>query len=1042
MYIAIFGVSEGYMKKIKILIVLLVLSTSFFCFGIEKFGVSQSLKATSFPIGEWSDVSNYDTNWDGLTKYDLENEFIINNAFEFAAFGVAVSEGKTFSNKLVTIANDIDLGSHYWSFVAKDSVTIKRNCFSGTLNGQNHTVRNLNIKADNKSITNNNYQYGYGLFQYVNNGVIKDITIEDTKITISKAATGHFTGIGVIAGNMIGSTLTNVTVNNAVIETQPGFGSEQSSGWYIGGLVGLENDQKVNVNSKEYSGNQYQSCSVNFLEINYNDKLSSDIYNNPYLNMGGLVGGQYNSNAVEKNVSSTFQTNIDNCILNGIAIKKKFTGTTFSVEGFGGVMGFATLPTRITNTHVTKLHLDISAPQNNTSANFGSMIGGIIGVANKGITANDIVGNYQIEKCSVKGEIIADNKIGLKPHFIGAIAGRSLRFTLINNYTEIDFYQSNYQKSNVNVGNVAGLLGGDTTVLVKNNILNNKENDTIYRDGFKDSSEFSENGVYEDYYSGIAIDIDKNWVVNRNTPVEKDIFVEPLYFSVDNIAKTSPKLQDLYTITYTGDNVEVDANDSKKVKFTEVGKQKLHVNIVNNDSKESWDFVKYIDVFSDRNELTVQPLNMVDYIVEDNSDHFPKIVLHKPDGISMINGVYHGSDNENTIVNESGGKSITQFIIDQYAFYLQNQDGVDSLLPCNGNVMDPQKPNQTYTMKAKPGAQLQFETAAGKYELHLNNALLFTRPSQNQQTTPAINQENIPQEKVKDPLIVIPKDIIVRDSTGHVVSDLSKISLLQSAILDDFATNEQLNNFYNKLAVQMPSGYQYNATRFALVDANNGNIYCTTQKNAFLTLIIPYPEGSNSNDDFVVLHYKEGSDLRDPFDYDLENPDIYSSTSEDEHYKITKTLAGLELKVDNFSPFAIGFKKNINQYTITSSASEGGSITPNGIMQVNENESKKYTFVAKDGYKLESVRVDNEYISISETLNTYEFTNVNANHEIHVTFKKMEEKTITPSTTNKNEPSNELVATGDTTNKNLFVIALIVAALCVVFVLKKRNESL
>lgn len=1028
------------MKK-KILTVFLVLITSIFCLGIEKLGVSQSLKAVSLPSGEWSDAGNYDATWQGLTNYDLETEFIINNHLEFAAFGVAISEGKTFHNKVVTIVSDIDLGAHYWSFVAKDNTTIKRNCFSGTLDGKNHTVSNLNIKADAKSIINNNYQYGYGLFQYINNGIIKDITIEDTNIAISKAAVGSFTGIGVVAGNMIGSTLTNVSVTNAMIATQPGFESEQSSGWYIGGLVGLENDQRVNVHGKEYSGNQYQSCKVNSLEINYNDKLPSDIFNNPYLNMGGIVGGQYNSNTVEKNVSPTFQTNIDSCILNDISIKKVYAGTTFTVEGFGGVMGFATLPTSITNTHVSKLHLDINAPLTNTSANFGSMIGGIIGIGNKGITVNDIAGNYKVEKCSVKGEIIADNKTGLKPHFIGAIAGRSLRFSLMNNYTEIDFYKSNYQKNNINLGNVAGLLGGDTSVLVKDNILNNKENDSIYRDGLEDANEFSKNSVYADYYTGIAIDIDKNWVVNRNTPVGKDTFVEPLYFSVDDKAKTTPKMEDLYTITYTGDNVVVDVSDSKKIKFTNAGKKELHVNIINNVSKESWDFIKYIDVVSDRNELTVQPLNMVDYIVDNNSDHFPKIVLQKPDGTSMINGEYHGSDNENTLVKGSGGKSIAQFIVEQYAFYLQNQDGSDSLFPCSGDLIDPQKPNQTYTIKAKPSAQLQFETTAGKYELHLNSASLFTRPSQNQQTTPAINPENIPQEKVKDPLIVIPKEIIVRDSTGHVVSDLSKISLLQSAILDNFASNEQLNNFYNKLATQMPNGYQYNATRFALVDANNGNIYCTTQNGVFLTLIIPYPEGSSSNDDFVVLHYKEGSDLRDPFDYDLENPDIYSSISEDEHYKITKTAAGLELKVDNFSPFAIGFRKNINQYTITSSASEGGNITPNGIVHVNENESKKYTFFAKDGYELESVRVDNEYISINKTVNTFEFTNVNANHEIHVTFKKIEEKASTPGTTNKDKPNNELVATGDTTNKNLFVIVLMLASVCIVFVLKKRSQK-
>ncbi len=70
-------------------------------------------------------------------------------------------------------------------------------------------------------------------------------------------------------------------------------------------------------------------------------------------------------------------------------------------------------------------------------------------------------------------------------------------------------------------------------------------------------------------------------------------------------------------------------------------------------------------------------------------------------------------------------------------------------------------------------------------------------------------------------------------------------------------------------------------------------------------------------------------------------------------------------------------------YTITATAGDGGSISPDGEISVLEGGSQFFTFIADSGYKVENVMVN----GISQgPLETYEFTNINVNSTIHVTF--------------------------------------------------------
>jgi hypothetical protein len=77
--------------------------------------------------------------------------------------------------------------------------------------------------------------------------------------------------------------------------------------------------------------------------------------------------------------------------------------------------------------------------------------------------------------------------------------------------------------------------------------------------------------------------------------------------------------------------------------------------------------------------------------------------------------------------------------------------------------------------------------------------------------------------------------------------------------------------------------------------------------------------------------------------------------------------------------------KSLKIYHITASCNNGGSISPKGSQDINSGESLTFNCTADEGYDLIYLRVDNEKI---EGITSYTFTDVDANHTIHASFKK------------------------------------------------------
>ena len=74
---------------------------------------------------------------------------------------------------------------------------------------------------------------------------------------------------------------------------------------------------------------------------------------------------------------------------------------------------------------------------------------------------------------------------------------------------------------------------------------------------------------------------------------------------------------------------------------------------------------------------------------------------------------------------------------------------------------------------------------------------------------------------------------------------------------------------------------------------------------------------------------------------------------------------------------------SINVYTVTATASAGGSISPSGAVAVNYGASRAFTITPNTGYHIDSVRVDGVNVG---AVAGHTFTNVTANHTIAAYF--------------------------------------------------------
>ncbi|MBQ0101462.1 MAG: SipW-dependent-type signal peptide-containing protein [Firmicutes bacterium] len=176
------------------------------------------------------------------------NTYYISNAAGLVNFAQKVNGGNTFANKTVKLAADVDLKGVAWT-------PLKR--FEGTLDGQNHTIKNLKVEG---------YTGTYaGFISVVSGATIKNLNFANAEVYNDVSNEGGRGGI--IVGWSYACQIDNCHVENAKIS-----GLQK-----VGGILGC-----MSVEGST-SLNQITNCSVKNLTLSASD-------GDAIFQSGGLLG--------------------------------------------------------------------------------------------------------------------------------------------------------------------------------------------------------------------------------------------------------------------------------------------------------------------------------------------------------------------------------------------------------------------------------------------------------------------------------------------------------------------------------------------------------------------------------------------------------------------------------------------------------------------------------------------------------------------------------------------------------------------------------
>ncbi len=146
-----------------------------------------------------------------------ENVVKISDKASLEDFRNKINSGEKFENKTIKLTANIDLGGsteNKWTPIGDT----EEHAFTGTFDGDGHTIENLCISAEGTS---------QGLFGY-NKGTIKNLGIASINIIASSEGESTDANIGFIAGYNSG------TIANCYNEADVEF----TGGYHVGGIVG------------------------------------------------------------------------------------------------------------------------------------------------------------------------------------------------------------------------------------------------------------------------------------------------------------------------------------------------------------------------------------------------------------------------------------------------------------------------------------------------------------------------------------------------------------------------------------------------------------------------------------------------------------------------------------------------------------------------------------------------------------------------------------------------------------------------------------
>ena len=270
---------------------------------------AKGLELAGCTIGGWTDGGSESGNatdlGDGYTVSEDGNTYTVYTDDGLMAWAEA-AQGNPSLN--CTLTHDIDLSGTEW-----EPVGDRNNVYTGTFDGNGHTISNLTITKENLSFGDD-----CGMFGRVGtNATIKDLTLESVRLNVGADGIP----IGALAGSNQG-TISNCKVSGNIFVTNNRAG-------YVGGIVGCMHSGVI-----QYC---HSSASIQGGNSDY---------------VGGVLGGEYATATVIKGCSFSGSITSDNAVggiaghclyfnyMTGCYSVGKLSNLSTTAYRTGGVVGF------------------------------------------------------------------------------------------------------------------------------------------------------------------------------------------------------------------------------------------------------------------------------------------------------------------------------------------------------------------------------------------------------------------------------------------------------------------------------------------------------------------------------------------------------------------------------------------------------------------------------------------------------------------------------------------------------------------------------
>lgn len=248
------------------------------------------------PSSNWLD--NADVSW----YAEAQTTFELSSAEQLAGLAKLVMDGKSFVGKTITLTQDLDLAAHLWTPIGYSATQP----FSGTFDGGNHTVKNIQVVREKGDFM--------GFFGQVFKGHLKNTKVENVYLR------GRDT-----LGGFVGNLSTNSSAENCHVKGADIVATGYNAGGFVGGLL---TDSSIHNSSSE--GNISGVNQIGgFVGTPWDNTTITESY------ATGKVSGEYIIGGFAGFSTMAFAPNRINTIKNSYAI----VDVTAILERAGGFVG-------------------------------------------------------------------------------------------------------------------------------------------------------------------------------------------------------------------------------------------------------------------------------------------------------------------------------------------------------------------------------------------------------------------------------------------------------------------------------------------------------------------------------------------------------------------------------------------------------------------------------------------------------------------------------------------------------------------------------